>query len=272
VPDFDELELDILLEATYRKYGYDFRRYARASLRRRISLTAAALHLEDPFDLMRAVLRDRKIFDRFALNISVTVTEMFRDPGFYLAVRQQLVPRLLTYPFINVWFAGCATGEEVYSMAILFAEVGLLERTRFYATDFNTESLDTAQEGIYPLKHMSQYSRNYLAAGGTGAFSDYYTARYESAMIDKSLSQKMVFAHHNLATDGVFAEAILVVSRNVLIYFNRDLQERVLGILTQALAPLGFLALGSKETLDHSVVGERFSKVNDPFRIYQLQN
>ena len=268
----EELDIDLLLEAIFRKYGYDFRSYGRASLRRRIQLTADEFGIDDALDLMRAVTRYRKVFDRFVTNMSVTVTEMFRDPGFYLAVRELMVPRLETYPYINVWHAGCATGEEVYSLAIVLAESGLLERTRFYATDFNTRSLDTAREGVYPLYSMQQYTRNYLAAGGTGQFADYYCAKYNSAIMARHLGAKMVFAKHNLASDGVFTEANIVLCRNVLIYFKPELQQRVLSLFTTALTPLGFLALGLGESIARTTVADRFSTVSNPFRIYQLND
>lgn len=266
----DELELDLLLEAVFRKYGHDFRAYSRASMRRRIQLTADEFYLSDSFDLLRAVLASEEVFNRFAINMSVTVTEMFRDPEFYLAIREQVIPALEANPFIKVWHAGCATGEEVYSMAIAFDEAGLLERSRFYATDFNSHSLKIAREGVYSLDKMQQHTRNYLAAGGCRDFSDYYRAKYSSVMMDKRLGRNMVFSRHDLTTDGVFADFDLVVCRNVLIYFNSELQERVLHMFSQSLTDRGFLALGTSETLSQTAVADRFSSVSAPCRIYQL--
>lgn len=246
--ELEQLELDVMLEAIFRRYGYDFRDYARASLLRRMQLAREALHEPDFGQLQYRLIRDESAFRRLLSFMSVTVTEMFRDPLFFAALKEKVFPLLSTYPYLKVWHAGCATGEEVYSLAILFKEAGLYERTRFYATDINSESLKKAQAGIFPVAIMSQTIKNYQQAGGQEDFSQYYSVSYESIKFHDDIKKHMTFSSHNLASDGVFNEMDLIICRNVMIYFGKALQERVLKLFSDSLSPLGFLALGSKET------------------------
>ena len=257
--DAERIEVDLLLEAVYRKYHYDFRGYARASLRRRLWRRAQ----------QERVLHDRAAMERLLLDLSINVTSMFRDPGFFASFRQHAVPALRTYPFLRIWNAGCSTGEETYSLAILLREVGLYDRSRIYATDINESVLASAAEGIYPLAKMQEYTENYLAAGGSRSFSDYYRAAYDRAQLDRSLSENVVFAAHNLVSDRSFNEFHVIVCRNVMIYFDRALQERVHGLFLDSLSPFGLLALGRKETLAHSAHGDRFDVVDELERIYR---
>jgi chemotaxis protein methyltransferase CheR len=220
-------------------------------------------------DLTRRLLYDPEFFQRLVSDFSVTVTEMFRDPKVYAVLREKVVPYLKTYPFIKVWHAGCATGEEVYSLAILLHEEGLLERTTIYATDFNEAALTVAKEGIYPLKRIREYSDNYVKGGGKGSFSEYYHAQYDNVIMSKFLRNNMTFARHNLVTDQVFGEMHLILCRNVLIYFNRTLQDRVFHIFDDSLAHNAFLCLGSKENLKFSEVMDRFTEFEPKVKIYR---
>jgi chemotaxis protein methyltransferase CheR len=215
------------------------------------------------------VLHDRAAMERLLLDLSINVTSMFRDPGFFAAFRQHVVPALRTYPFLRIWNAGCSTGEETYSLAILLREVGLYDRTRIYATDINESVLASAAEGIYPLAKMQEYTENYLAAGGSRSFSDYYRAAYDRAQLDRSLTENVVFAAHNLVSDRSFNEFHVIVCRNVMIYFDRSLQQQVHQLFLDSLVPFGVLALGRKETLVHSDHAERFDVVDDLERIYR---
>jgi chemotaxis protein methyltransferase CheR len=268
-PDLQNLEIDLVLEGLLRRYGYDFRHYARATLKRRLEKRCQAAGLSHIIELLPALLRDRTFVERLLHDMSVVVTEMFRDPDFFQAVRATVVPQLRTWPYLKVWHAGCATGEELYSMAILFEEEDLYERTRFYATDVNHQALATAREGIYPLDKMEKFARNYRHAGGTASFSSYCLARYQSAMLQPQLRRRVTFASHNLATDGVFGDMNLIVCRNVLIYFDRTLQNRVLELFRDSLCHLGFLCLGNRETLEFSSVAEQFEIVDRRQRIYR---
>ena len=245
----EELEIDLLLEGLYRQYGFDFRGYARSSLRRRVRGVVAAEGLATVSGLLEKMLHDRQCLERLLLGLSVNVSAMFRDPRFFLAFRQHAVPLLRTYPFIRIWQAGCSTGEEVYSLAILLQEEGLYERCRIYATDMNEAVLQKAREGIYPLEVMQKYTANYLAAGGTAAFSDYYTAAYDHALLRPALREHVIFSQHNLVSDGVFNEFNVILCRNVMIYFTRPLQERVHALFSQSLSTFGLLGLGSHESL-----------------------
>ncbi|WP_107851526.1 CheR family methyltransferase [Oceanimonas marisflavi] len=256
--ELEQIELELLLEAIFRRYGYDFRHYARASLKRRVAQRMQRAGIDRISGLIPPLLHDRGFFDQFLKDMSVTVTDMFRDPDFFVALRTQVIPVLKTYPFIKIWHAGCATGEEVYSLAILLKEEGLYDRAQIYATDYNNHSLAVAREGIYPLKQMQQYHENYLRAGGRRSFSDYYHARYGAAKMNDSLRANVTFANHNLASDGVFGEMQLVICRNVLIYFDQQLQNRVLTLLHDSLSHRGFLCLGNKESLKFSSVQDRF--------------
>ena len=271
VEEIEKLEVDLFLESVYRRYGYDFRQYARASARRRIKRILSATNYQHVSELIPRILYDDEFAQSAIYNFSITVTEMFRDPDFFRMVRETVLPYLKTYPFIKVWVAGCATGEEVYSLAILLCEEGLSDRVTIFATDFNETALQRAREGIYPLKEMQQYTANYQHSGGNASFANYYHAEYGSAIVDQSLKANITFANHNLVTDGIFSEVHLIFCRNVLIYFNRDLQERALGILAGSLSHTGFLCLGTKETLDYSGIRSQFRLINPAQRIYQKQ-
>ncbi len=269
--DLAEIELDLLVEAIHRRYGYDFRNYARASLMRRVNRHLARCGLPNISSLIPAILRDESRFQSLLFDISVTVTEMFRDPWFFVALQEQVFPFLQTFPFINIWIAGCATGEEVYSLAILLQENGLAARSRIYATDINAIALEKARNRIYPLARMQDANRNYLAAGGKRSLSEYFIAEYDAAIFDASLQERVIFANHNLATDGVFGEMHLILCRNVLIYFNRTLQNWVLHTFRDSLCRGGFLCLGSRETLDFSDVRPDFTGIDSRSRIYQFK-
>lgn len=267
--EVEKIEIDLLLEAIYRRYGYDFRHYARASLRRRVRHILIHSPCERIADLIPLILHDEAFARRAIFDFSITVSEMFRDPGFYVALRHSVAPYLHTYPFFKAWVAGCATGEEVYSLAILLAEEGLYDRATIYATDYNETALQKARESIYPLKDVQQYTANYQKAGGRASFADYYHAHYDSAILSQSLKANLTFSTHNLVSDGVFAEVQLILCRNVLIYFDRSLQNWVLTTLAKSLSRGGFLCLGAKETLEFSSVADQFRPVDAANRIYQ---
>jgi chemotaxis protein methyltransferase CheR len=265
----EDVELGLLLDAIYRVYHYDFRSYAEASLRRRIHSALVHFHCSTISRLQERVVREPQLFSELLRFLTVQVSDMFRDPIYFRTLREQVVPYLETYAFVKVWIAGCATGEEAYSLAILFHETGLLDRTMIYATDINPDSLRTAKEGIYETERFSRFSENYLAAGGTASLSDYYAAAYGGAVMDRALKKAIVFSDHSLATDSVFAEVQLVSCRNVLIYFEKDLQERALGLLADALVRRGFLGLGIKETLRFSGIAPAFAECSPEARIYR---
>jgi len=268
-PSATEIELRLLMEAIYLKYSYDFRDYTGASQKRRVLYALGQLGLPNISALQERVLRDPTLFAQLLQYLTIPVSEMFRDPAYFLALRRQVVPVLHTYPSLTVWVAGCSTGEEVFSLAILLREEGLLERTRIYATDINPASLEKARQGIFPLESVRNYTANYQRAGGQRAFSDYYTAAYDAARFDPSLCADVTFADHSLATDSVFAETHLVSCRNVLIYFNRALQDRALGLFHESLCHRGFLGLGAKESIDFSGYAERFGVLARAERIYR---
>ncbi len=265
----EAIEIALLLEGVNQHYGFDFRQYARASLRRRLWRRVYAEGLTTISGLQERVLHDRATMERLLLDLSINVTSMFRDPGFFASFRQNVVPSLRTYPFLRIWNAGCATGEETYSLAILLREVGLYDRARIYATDINETVLASAAEGIYPLAKMKEFTENYLAAGGSRSFSDYYRAAYGGAQLDRSLSENVVFAAHNLVSDRSFNEFHVIVCRNVMIYFDRTLQEQVHGLFVDSMVPFGVLALGRKETLAHSSRAADFDVVDETERIYR---
>jgi chemotaxis protein methyltransferase CheR len=245
----EALELELLLEAVFRLYGYDFRDYARTSMRRRVANIMGQEGVDTISALQERVLHDRGSWERFLNGISVNVSAMFRDPGFFLAFRQHAVPLLRTYPFIRVWQAGCSLGEEAYSLAILLEEEGLYERSLIYATDINEVTLRQAREGIYPAELMQKYTQNYLQSGGQRSFSEYYTARYDLAILRPTLQRNIVFSQHNLVSDGPFNEFNVILCRNVMIYFNRPLQERTHGLFAASLGMFGILGLGARESL-----------------------
>jgi len=267
--DEEKTEIDALLSGIRSRYGYDFTHYSRASLRRRLDRALAQTGLDQYADLLVRLLDDEQSFDEFLKIMSITVTEMFRDPAFYCAIREQIVPVLKTYPFVKIWHAGCATGEEVYSMAILLHEEGFLDRARIYATDFNKHSLDTASNGVYSDKHMAAFAANYREAGGRGDFCDYYSDRYELAKFKGVLKERITFSYHNLVTDGVFGEMNLICCRNVLIYFDKTLQDQVLLKFAQSLRYGGFLCLGNRESLNFTAVKTLFEAVDKKQRIYR---
>jgi len=264
-----EIELRLLIEAIYLKYSYDFRDYSGASLKRRVMHALRQFECKTISALQERVLHDPSAFMQLLQFLTIPVSEMFRDPGHFLAIRQEVVPLLKTYPSIKIWIAGCSTGEEVYSMAILLREEGLLDRTIIYATDINPSSLEKAKQGIFSLENIRAYTENYQKAGGQRAFSDYYTAAYDNAIFDKTLRENVTFADHSLATDSVFSETQLISCRNVLIYFNKKLQDRAFGLFHESLCHRGFLVLGSKETLDFSAYSNDFTALVKQERIYR---
>lgn len=266
--DFENKEFTDLLDAIRFVYGYDFTDYSEASIKRRINSFMAGRNIATIDVLGKILLKDEKLFEEFIQQISVTVTEMFRDPRFYESLRNNVLKRLATYPFIKIWIAGCATGEEVYSLAVLFKEQGLLNRTLIYATDINQKSLQIAKEGVYLLQNMKQYTSNYQKAGGRKSFSEYYMAKYNSVLLDKSLKQNIVFAPHNLVVDKSFNEFQLIICRNVLIYFNQKLQNNVINLFYESLCPFGFLGLGNKESLLYSDKKKHFEDVDRREKIF----
>ncbi|ATI79181.1 MULTISPECIES: CheR family methyltransferase [Sphingobium] len=265
----DELELDLLLEAIFRHYHYDFRGYSRGSLHRRLARAQHQHGCDSLSQLQHLLLRDPAVFADLMGFLTIQVSEMFRDPAYFRALREQVVPHLKTYPSLKVWIAGCANGEEFYSLAILFREEGLEDRTIFYCTDISPAALEKAEAGIYAIDRLPQFSENHRLAGGKASLSDYYTAAYGAAVFDKTLRRRAVFAQHNLASDQVFGEVQLVSSRNVLIYFDRELQDRALGLFGESLVRGGFLGLGSKETLRFSRYSDGFADFDEGEKIYR---
>ncbi|MBF2063072.1 MAG: protein-glutamate O-methyltransferase CheR [Calothrix sp. C42_A2020_038] len=267
--ELEDIEIQLLLEGIYRYYGFDFRNYAMASLKRRILNIVRSENLNNVSSLQEKILHDRKCFESFLLALTVNVTTMFRDPSFYVSFRNKVIPLLRTYPFIRIWHAGCSTGEEVYSMAILLTEEGLYHRCRIYATDINEEVVHKAKIGIYPLRSMQEYTKLYQLAGGKKAFSEYYTADYNSATFVPSLKANIVFSVHNLVTDSSFNEFNVILCRNVLIYFNYHLQNQVHNLLYKSLRIFGILGLGKQESLlgiTHEHKYEVLDKQNKLFR------
>jgi chemotaxis protein methyltransferase CheR len=263
--EVESLELDLLLEAVYRQYGTDFRNYARASLRRRVWNLIRQEGLKTVSALQEKILHEPEVMERLILQLSVNVTTMFRDPTFFRTFREKVVPHLRSVPFVRVWHAGCSTGEEVYSLAIMLEEEGLLGRSRIYATDMNAAVVEKAKAGIYPLDQMQEFTSNYVAAGG----SDYYTAQYGHAIFRQALRKNIVFAQHNLTVDGSFNEFNVIFCRNVMIYFNTELQTRVHQLLFQSLRRFGLLSLGRRETLRHTVHEQDYEPLDERERIYK---
>lgn len=264
-----DTELQKLLLLLKTLYGYDFTNYSSASLVRRVARFMSDMHYQSTSALQGDLASQPKIFKHFLEKITVNVTEMFRDPEFYRALKEMVIPRLSSYPIIKIWDAGCSTGEEVYSIAILLQEAGLLQRTRIYATDINPLNLEKAAKGIMPLQSMKDYTTNYIKAGGNTDFATYYTARYNNAIISKDIRERIVFTEHNLVTDEVFNEFQFICCRNVMIYFNKELQNRVINLFYNSLAPLGYLALGIKETLLFSPLRTKFEAVNERVKIFK---
>ncbi|CCK79626.1 CheR: chemotaxis protein methyltransferase [Desulfobacula toluolica Tol2] len=267
--DNEEIEIKVLMEAVRLRYGYDFSQYAGASLTRRVKKCMSDAGVKNISDMIPHIIHDKRFFSSFLYNLSVNVTEMFRDPKFFLSLRTKVMPYLKTFPFIKVWSVGVSTGEEVYSLAIVLKEEGLYEKSLIYATDFNDIVLKTAQKGIYSGDDIKKSTLNYQRAGGKKSFGTYYHADYDSVIIDRSLKKNIVFANYNLATDNVFGEMNLIFCRNVLIYFNKDLQERVLKLFKTSLCNHGFLCLGSRETIDFSDISYFFVPVVKKQRIFQ---
>jgi chemotaxis protein methyltransferase CheR len=263
------LEIELLIEAIFKRYGYDFRDYNKAHIRRRILFRTAALGLRSISELQHKVLHENDFFDLILKDLSINVTEMYRDPGFYASLRKEVLPMLKTYPYVKLWLAGCSTGEEVYSFAIMLEEEGLYDRTQIYATDFNPISLETARKGIYSVARIKEYTANYQLSGGINSFSDYYVANYDSVIFNQDLRKNIVFAEHNLVTDSVFAEVHMIICRNVLIYFNKDLQNKVVRLFSESLIKGGFLGLGSKENLMFTEVVDQFTVIDAKEKIYK---
>jgi chemotaxis protein methyltransferase CheR len=265
----EDIEIRLLLDAIFLRYHYDFRSYSAASLKRRLAAARLQLRCETLSALQDNVLRDPKMFTQLLQFLTVQVSDMFRDPTFFRALREKVVPELRTYPSIRVWIAGCSTGEELYSFAILLREEGLLERTTLYATDINPETLHKAEQGLYAIERVQAFTENHRLSGAKCSLSEYYTAAYGSAAFDRSLRKNVVFSDHSLATDSVFAEVQLVSCRNVLIYFDRSLQDRAVGLMKDALCRRGFLGLGSKESLLLSAHAAAFRDFVPSERWYQ---
>lgn len=264
-----DLELRLLVDAIYLRYHYDFRGYASASLKRRLTAAMRRFDCASLSQLQHRVLHDAALFPALLDFLTVQVSEMFRDPLYFRALRDEVVPLLRTYPSLKVWVAGCSAGEEVYSLAILLREEGLLERTLIYATDINSVALERAEAGIYDIDRIAGFTENHRRSGASCSLSDYYTAAYGRAVFDKSLRRHIVFSDHSLATDSVFAEVHFVSCRNVLIYFDRALQDRALGLFGDALCRKGFLGLGSKESLRFSTQAARFDELVRSERVFQ---
>jgi chemotaxis protein methyltransferase CheR len=267
--DLEKIEVDLLLEGIFRQYGFDFRSYAFSSLKRRLWKRITAEGLQSISELQDRVLHDPAMMEKLLLDLSINVSAMYRDPTFYKAFREKVVPVLRTYPFVRLWHAGCSTGEEVYSMAILLEEEGLYDRARIYATDINEVVLQTAKSGIFPVEKMQEYTQNYLRAGGTRSFSDYYVAKYDAAIFSSALTRNVVFSQHNLVTDRSFAECNVILCRNVMIYFDRKLQDRVHSLFYESLVQFGFLGLGSKETLKFSKYESCYEEIDARDKIYR---
>jgi chemotaxis protein methyltransferase CheR len=267
--DVEDIELSLLLEGIFRQYGFDFREYAPASLRRRVWRRVHAENLQTISALQDKLLHDQACMERLLLDLSINVTAMYRDPSFYVSFRERVVPLLRTYPFTRVWVAGCSTGEEVYSLAILFQEEELYNRTRIYATDINESVLDRARAGVFPLDKMREYTQNYIRAGGKRAFSEYYLAKYDGAQFQRSLIENVVFAQHNLVSDRSFNEFNVIVCRNVMIYFDRVLQDRVHRLFYDSLAMFGVVGLGAKESINFSPHEDCYEELDPNERIYR---
>lgn len=258
-----------IVEAIYQKYGYDFRQYSEAHIKRRIMNRMAMSGIKDISQMPSKIMNDEEFAFRLLQDLSITVTEMFRDPGFYRSLRENVIPILKTYPFIKIWHAGCSTGEEAYSTAIIMQEEGLYDRTTIYATDFNQQALNTAKEGIFSNKLMKEYTANYQLSGGKESFSDYYTSNYDHVIMNQSLKKNIVWANHNLVTDSVFAEVHLILCRNVLIYFERELQNKTQKLFYDSLINGGILCLGAKEGLRFTDLYEKYIEMDKKQRIFK---
>ncbi len=267
-----DIELRLFLDAMYSRYHYDFRRYSKASLKRRLRLACERMGYPSLSVLQGRILHDDSLLPHLLSYLTVQVSDMFRDPGYFRALREQVIPHLKTYPSLKVWVAGCSSGEELYSLAILFREEGIEEKTIFYATDINGTALAKAESGVYDLQRLALFTRNHRLSGGTGSLSQYYTAAYGAARFDKSLRRRTVFSDHSLASDSVFAELHLVSCRNVLIYFERPLQDRAVGLFKDALVRKGFLGVGARESLRFNAHVKQFNEFLPTERIYQRRS
>jgi len=267
--DLESIELQLLLEGIYRHYGFDFREYAPASLKRRVWRRVHAEGETTIAGLLERVLHEPGVMERLLLDLSINVTSMFRDPSFYAAFREKVVPALHTYPFTRIWVAGCSTGEEVYSLAILLQEEGLYDRTRIYATDINETVLDRARAGVFPLDKMREYTENYIRAGGKRSFSEYYLAKYEGALFERTLSENVVWAPHNLVQDRGFNSFHVIFCRNVMIYFDRSLQAKVHRLFYESLERFGILALGHKESIRFSGFEQCYEELDAQEKLYR---
>lgn len=256
-----DIEIKLLIDAIYLKYNYDFRNYSKASQKRRVEQGMQALKCNTISEMQSMVLHDPAVFMHLLQYLTIPVSEMFRDPTYFASIREHVVPFLRTYPSLKIWVAGCSTGEEAYSLAILLKEEGLLDRSIIYATDINPVSLEKAKRGVFPLEKMKSYAANYRAAGGKSIFEDYYTGAYGGALFDKALAEKITFSDHSLATDSVFSETHFISCRNVVIYFNKALQNRAYGLFHESLCRRGFLGLGHKESLDFSAYAQQFEAI-----------
>jgi chemotaxis protein methyltransferase CheR len=265
----EDIEIRLLLEALYQRYHYDFRHYARASIKRRLIQAREQLGFSSISAMQDSVLHDPSALPRLLGYLTVQVSEMFRDPAYFRALREKVIPHLRTYPSLKIWIAGCSSGEELYSLAILFREEGLDQRTLFYATDINPDALHAAEAGVYSLERVRKFTENHQKSGAKSSLSDYYTANYGRAVFDKALRSRVVFSDHSLVTDAVFAEMHLISCRNVLIYFDRALQDRAIGLFRDSLARKGFLGLGSKESLRFSEHAAAFADFDREEKIYQ---
>jgi chemotaxis protein methyltransferase CheR len=265
----EALELQLLLEGVYRQYGFDFREYAAASLKRRVWRRVQAEHAGTITGLLERVLHDADVMERLLLDLSINVTSMFRDPTFYAAFREKVVPLLKTYPFTRIWVAGCSTGEEVYSLSILLREEGIYDRTRIYATDINEAVLERAREGVFPLEKMQEYTENYIRAGGKQSFSEYYLAKYEGVLFDRTLNDNVVWAPHNLVQDRSFNTFNVILCRNVMIYFDRALQTRVHELFYESLERFGILALGHKESIRFTGIESAYEELDALEKLYR---
>ena len=267
--ELEDIEIELLLDGVYRAHGFDFRDYSRASIKRRILELMRNERMETVSAFQDKLLHDPACLDRFVLGLSVHATAMFRDPSFYSTFRRKAVPLLKTYPTVQIWIAGCSTGEEVYSLAILLQEEKLYDKSRIYATDISQVVLRKARDGIFPLAAMREYTNNYHQAGGTHEFSDYYTAQYDSVIFHPSLRNNVVFSEHNLATDGSFNEFQVILCRNVMIYFNKDLQARVHNLFYDSLSMFGVFGLGNKESLKFTPRAAFYQHINDNDKLYR---
>ncbi len=260
--NIEDLELELFIQALYYHYGYDFREYSRMHLKRRVLYRMSVENIKSISMLLDKILHNKIFFYKIIGDFSINVTEMFRDPSFYEEIREKVIPILKTYPYIKIWHAGCSTGEEVYSMAILLEEEGLLGKSQLYATDFSQSALEIGKEGIYPMKLLKKYSVNYHKSGGTQNLADYYSSMYGYAKFNHNLRKKIVFSSHNLVNDGVFGEMHMVICRNVLIYFNKILQEHVLKLFEKSLVGGGILGIGSKESISFTSIEKNFEELS----------